>query len=188
MSKPQRSRSFWGLRRYDIMLIVNLNEPAPVFSLPDLHGRIHRLVDYRGRIVIVNFWSCECPHSERADRLTMTCLEKWGADVALLPVAANRNEPAEALEQAARARRLPGVLLDAQRVVADLYEAQTTPHVFIIDRAGLLRYRGALDDAAFRQRTATRFFLEEAVQALLEGRDPPLSETPAFGCAIVREI
>ncbi len=72
--------------------------------------------------------------------------------------------------------------------MADLYEAQTTPHAFVIDRQGVLRYAGAVDNVAFRQRTATRFYVEEAVEALLEGRQPPVSEQPPFGCAITRFI
>jgi hypothetical protein len=85
-------------------------------------------------------------------------------------------------------RRLPLLLLDAQHEAADLYAAQSTPHAFVIDREGVLRYQGAVDNVAFRQRAATRFFVEEAVEALLEGRLPPVQETRAFGCAIVREI
>jgi hypothetical protein len=80
------------------------------------------------------------------------------------------------------------VLIDAEHVVADLYEAQTTPHVFVLDREGILRYRGAVDDVSFRLRKARRFFLEEAVGALLEGRLPELAEMPAYGCTIIREI
>jgi hypothetical protein len=45
-----------------------------------------------------------------------------------------------------------------------------------------------VDDVTFRQRKATRFFLEEAVEALLDGRLPALEQTPAYGCTIVREI
>lgn len=91
------------------------------------------------------------------------------------------------MEEAAKARRLPTVLIDAQQTVADLYDAQTTPHVFVIDRDGILRYRGAVDDVTFRQRKPTRFFLDEAVDALLNGHLPALAETPAYGCAIIRE-
>ena len=167
---------------------MQINQPAPDFELPDLRGKLHRLGDERGRIVIVNFWSCECPHSERADRSMMACLVQWGADVAMLSIAANRNESVWEVEEAARKRSLPIVLLDAGRVVADLYEAVATPHVFVVDREGILRYRGAVDDVTFRQRKATRFFLEEAVESLLDGRLPAISETPAYGCAIVREI
>lgn len=173
---------------YDIIFSVELNQPAPDFSLPDLNGRVHRLSDYRDRIVIVNFWSCECPHSERTDRSIMAGLVRWGAEAALLPVASNRSEAAEAVAAVARARRLPRVLLDAGQAIADLYEAQTTPHVFVLDRDGRLRYRGAVDDVTFRERVPSRFFLDEAVGSLLEGRDPPLTETRAYGCTIVREI
>ncbi|MBL1172123.1 MAG: thioredoxin family protein, partial [Chloroflexi bacterium] len=47
--------------------------------------------------------------------------------------------------------------------------------------------RGAVDDVSLRRRAATRFFAEEAVEALLAGRLPPVAEVPAFGCAIVRD-
>ena len=80
------------------------------------------------------------------------------------------------------------VLIDANHAVADLYEAVTTPHIFIIDREGILRYRGAVDDVTFRQRKSTRIYLDEAVESLLNGQRPTLTETPAYGCTIVREI
>lgn len=167
---------------------MQLNQPAPDFKLPSLDGRLHKLSDSRGRIVVLNFWSCECPHSERADGLLLKWLEEWGGEVELLSIAANQNESARSVEEVARSRSLPKVLIDAGHVVADLYEAVTTPHVFVVDRDGILRYRGAVDDVTFRQRTAARFFLKEAVDALREGHLPPLTETPAYGCAIVREI
>jgi len=167
---------------------MQLNQSAPDFELPDLDGKPHRLSDYHGKIVIVNFWSCECPHSERTDRSTMACLVQWGDEVELLSIAANRSESISSVAEAANTRRLPRVLIDAEHVVADLYEAVATPHAFVVDQDGILRYRGAVDDVRFRQPRATRFFLEEAVEALLEGRLPALEETPAYGCAIVREI
>ena len=170
------------------MKIMELNQPAPDFELPDLQCKLHRLSDYRGKIVIVNFWSCECPHSERTDRSTMACLVQWDREVELLSIASNRNESAQCVAEAVNARRLPGVLMDAEHVVADMYQAVTTPHVFIVGRDGILRYRGAVDDVKFRQAKATRFFLEEAVESLLDGHLPALTETLAYGCAIVREI
>jgi len=65
--------------------------------------------------------------------------------------------------------------------------AQTTPRVFVLDREGRLRYRGALDDTSFAQRVPTRVSLEDAVQALLAGKSPCASETRPHGCTIVRE-
>ncbi len=166
---------------------MQINQPAPDFELPDLDGNLHRLSHYRGRIVIVNFWSCECPHSERTDKAIMAMLMQW-RDVVMLSIASNRSENVEALKTAAEARRLPTVLLDANCTVADLFEAQTTPHVFVIDREGILRYRGSVDDFTFRNRIPTRFYLDLAVESLLNGQLPALAESPAYGCAIVREI
>ena len=167
---------------------MEINQPVPDFELPDLNGKPHRLSDHRGQIVIVNFWSCECPHSERTDKTIMSMFVQWQDDVTMMTIASNRNETLTALKEAAETRRLPQVLLDADCRVADVFDAQTTPHVFVIDREGILRYRGSVDDVTFRHRTPTRFFLDEAVEALLEGHLPTLTESPAYGCAIVREV
>jgi len=167
---------------------MQVNQPAPDFKLPDLHGQIHKLSDYHGKIVIVNFWSCECPHSERTDGLIVERLKEWDEDVVLLSIAANQNESAQSVEEAARARNLPTVLFDAGHIVADLYEAVTTPHVYVVDKDGILRYRGAVDDVTFRQRKSTRFFLDEVIGSLISGYFSPLKETPSYGCTIVREI
>jgi hypothetical protein len=70
----------------------------------------------------------------------------------------------------------------------DAYEAQTTPHLFVVDASGILRYRGAFDDVTFRQRTPTKFYLRDAVSAVLENRLPDPAETAPFGCAIVRFV
>lgn len=167
---------------------MNINHPAPDFALADLNRKIHHLSDYRGRIVIVNFWSCECPHSERTDKAIMAMFVQWREDVSMLSIASNRNESAEEIRIVSESRRLPTVLLDADCQVADLFDAQSTPHVFVVDREGILRYRGSVDDVAFRQRIPTRFFLDMAVESLLAGQLPAQAESPAYGCTIVREI
>lgn len=166
---------------------MDLNRLAPDFELRDLAGRLHRLSDYRGQIVIVNFWSADCPHVERTDALMLASLARWGADVVLLSIASNANESAAQVESAARGRGLPTVMMDAKHEAADRYGAQVTPEVFVVDREGVIRYRGAVDDVNFRQREATRSFLDEAVDALLVGKLPAVGEVPAFGCAIIRE-
>ncbi|MGZ9222962.1 MAG: peroxiredoxin family protein, partial [Anaerolineales bacterium] len=84
---------------------MQLNQPAPDFELPDLQGIPHQLSDYRGKIIVINFWSAECPHSERTDRSLLACLVQWGADVEMLSIAANQNEPLQMLEEAAKTRR-----------------------------------------------------------------------------------
>ena len=98
-----------------------INQPARDFELPDLYGKIHKLGGYRGKIVIVNFWSAECGFSIRTDGLIRTWLARWGSDVVSLCVAMNRNESAREVEQAANARGILTVLMDADLVVTDLY-------------------------------------------------------------------
>jgi peroxiredoxin len=166
---------------------MDLNAPAADFELRDVEGRPHRLKDQRGRIVIVNFWSCECPHSERTDRALTELCSNLDGEVTLISVASNRMEPPERIAAVSRSRRLPVVLLDPEHAVADLYAAQTTPEVFVIDRAGVLRYRGAVDDVTFRQRNPSRSYVQEAIEAVLRDELPLMAETPAHGCAIVRE-
>lgn len=166
-------------------LIPN-HQPAPDFSLPDLDGNLHSLQEWRGKVVVLNLWSCECPHVARTDQLLLGYLEKWGERVVLLPLAANANEPLDQLKSIASQRGFSLVLHDSEHRVADLYGAVTTPHLFVIDQAGILRYQGAFDDVTFRQRTSTREYLREAVEAVLNGQIPNPDQTPAYGCTIVR--
>jgi peroxiredoxin len=167
---------------------MQLNQPVPELDLPDLDGQLHRLSDYRGKIVVINFWSAECPWSERTDRSLLATLRQLPEQVALLPVASNENEPEEQLREVAPQRGITLVLRDSGGRAARLYDARTTPHAFVLDPTGILRYRGAVDDVTFRQRVASRWYVEEAVEALLEGRLPAVQETPPYGCALVLHI
>lgn len=169
-------------------MTTELNQPAPEFTLPDLSGRIHLLSDYHGNIVIVNFWSAECPHAKRVDASITTWLDQWGADVTLLSIASNANESEELITSTAAHRKIPVLLRDTDQSVADRYDAQTTPHVFVIDRQGILRYRGAADDVAFRKREPTQYYLNEAVKALQNGQLPEINDVQPFGCSIVRFV
>jgi len=159
---------------------------APDFSLPDLEGVLHRLWDFRGHITVINFWSAECPWVERSDRELVAQLPRWGEAVVLLPIASNVNEPFELLVRVAHERGLPMLLLDQHQFVAELYCARTTPHIFVIDRQGILRYQGSPNDLTFRKRAPSRDYLNEAIEALMANKLPVLEQTPPYGCSIVR--
>jgi peroxiredoxin len=165
-----------------------LHQPAPLFSLPALDGALHHLEAWQGRIVVLNFWSAECPWAERGDQELLSYLPGWGEKVILCTIACNANEPVNLLAQTAVQRGLPLVLHDPQQQVTKWYGAQTTPHLFVVDAAGLLRYQGALNDRTFRQRTVTRFYLRDAVNALLAGQSPDPDHVPPYGCTIVRQF
>ena len=166
--------------------MLTVDQPAPDFRLPDLDGHMHALSDYLSQVAVINFWSAECPHAARADALLATYAHTWGPRVAILSIASNLNETSVQIAQVGAQRSLPLVLLDRGGVVADLYVALTTPHFFVVDERGILRYQGALDDVTFRKRTPTHNYLHDAVEAVVAGARPQPAETPAYGCAIVR--
>jgi hypothetical protein len=166
---------------------VKINLPAPDFNLPDLQGAMHRLSEVRGRIAVLNFWSAECAWVERVDRALLPALRAWGPEVALLTVAANAHESDALLAETAAGRGLPFVLRGSPEVL-DAYAVEVTPHLFVIDRDGVVRYAGAFDDVTFSKRQAGRQYLPEAVTALLAGRLPDPSRTLPYGCTVVRRM
>ena len=173
-------------KRYNFFM--EINQRVPDFVLPDLDQVQHRLSDYASRIVLLNFWSVECPHSVRTDEELVAALDRWAPSVVLLSIASNSNEQIADQRTAAARRRLPLVLIDRGHIVADLFSAVTTPHIFILDQQGILRYRGAVDDVSFGKKVVSRLYFQEIVEALLSGLEPPSSNIQPFGCAIVREF
>lgn len=166
--------------------LISPGSPLPDFHLPDLEGRYHQLGDFTAPLLILNFWSAECPWVQRCDEALLTRLVGWQGQIEYVCIASNANESAELLAEVAAERGLPLVLLDRDQTLADLYEVQTTPHYFVLDARRKLRYQGAFDDLTFRKRQPERQYLVEAVEALLAGKPPAIESTPAYGCALVR--
>ena len=164
----------------------SIGAPAPDFELDDLEGRRHRLSEARGRVLILNFWSAECPWSERADEILVPLVSKSGDSVILWPIASNATETVGQIKTEADERGLGLILLDPDHAVADLYGALTTPHLFVIDSAGVLRFKGAPDDVNWQVAEPTRSYLLPAVEAAKQGQSPDPAETPAHGCTIIR--
>lgn len=169
-------------------IVVQNNLPAPNFTLLDLKGQPHSLKDYLGCMVILNFWSAECSWSSRSDELIVEYLSEWGDAVQYLPIASNANENKRLIVDEAAVRGLNLLLHDEDHNVADLYGAITTPHLFVIDDQGILRYQGAVDDVNFRQRTRTQNYLKMAIDSIRQGNLPDPDQTLVFGCAIVRAV
>lgn len=169
----------------DTTIKLQNHSPAPDFTLADLGGQPHALKSFRGQIVILNFWSAECPWSLRADEALTEYMESWGKAVIWVSIAPNANESPEMLVRISTERGLPLVLRDPDRGITEKYGAEMTPHLFVLDAGGILRYQGAFDDITFRQREPSQFYLKDAVEALLAGNDPEPEITDAYGCTIV---
>lgn len=168
---------------------VWLNRLAPDFTLSTVLGGRASLSDLRGFVVVVNFWSADCAWSRRADVLLVYRQLTWDAKgVRVVGLASNANETEGQIRYEVENRhvRYP-VALDYGHRIADLYKAETTPHFFVLDRQGLVRYVGALDDATAQARNSKTFHLDRAVTALLDNKLPDPAWTAAYGCSIVRQ-
>ena len=167
-------------------LLISTGEQAPEFRLLDLQGKSHDLGAMLGWIIILNFWSPECDWCERVDRELTVYLDRWKDKAIVWWIASNAGEPVEQIERVAAERKLPTVLVDADQQVADKYGAQTTPHFFVVDGAGKLAYQGAWDDVTFRRRTASLVYVPKVVEALKNGLILEVSQTPPYGCVLLR--
>ncbi len=160
-----------------------LNRFAPDFMLPAVGGGRFALADWRGQIVVMNFWSAECPWSRRADVALVYRQLSWEPKgVRIVGLACSANETDVQVRSEAEARHLKYTMLyDLNQNVATLYQVRTTPHFFVIDRQGYVRYCGALDDVNRKGQKPSTIYLDEAVSALLANRPPNPLTTAPFG-------
>jgi len=76
------------------------------------------------------------------------------------------------------------MLLDPEGDVARLYDAKTTPHMFIIDKTGKLAYAGAIDDDPRGNKTEKTNYVDLALTSVLEGKAVATTNTRSYGCTI----
>ncbi|MSP14967.1 MAG: redoxin domain-containing protein [Chloroflexi bacterium] len=171
-------------------ITLELGESAPDFTLPDLQDKAYHLADFRGRLVVLDFWSAECPISEKYDPYFAAHYAAWqDLGVTFLAIDSNAGYTVAEMQRVAAERHLPfPILRDQGNKVADQYGALTTPHIYILDRQGCVAYQGAVDDTTFRKKAPTRNYLQEALRALLAGTQPEPAQTPPYGCTIVRQF
>lgn len=177
--------------------VLDVGDTIPAETmLRDVDGKEHRFGDLRGKIVVLDFWSISCPVSvayEERFKAFHADLQKM-ENVVLLAIDANATEvDLEAEDPYARIKayrkkaevRFP-VLVDLDNVLADRLGAQTTPHVYVLDKEGVIRYQGSFDDEA-KPEKVTKQYARDAVDALRRGEKPPVERTKAFGCSIKRK-
>lgn len=167
---------------------ATVGKVAPDFELKDETGKAHKLSDYKGKIVVLEWTSPECPYVVRHyDKDTMqTSWDKLGNDkvVWLAVDSSNFVTPESATEWKGKEGFKYPVLQDPAGDVGKLYEAKTTPHMYVIDAEGTLRYAGAIDNDPRGKEEKITNYVEEAVSALLEGKEVPTSNTQPYGCSV----
>ena len=176
---------------------LQIGQIAPDFSATDSKGAPVRLSDYRGKTVVLEWTNADCPYTHKHYasgnmQATQALAQKNG--IVWLTVVSSApgkqgyvNGPAaDALTQS-RSARPSAVLLDPTGTVARLYDAKTTPHMFVIDKDGALKYMGGIDSLATTSEediARAEPYLKEAMLAVAAGQPAPHPVTKPYGCSI----
>jgi peroxiredoxin len=171
---------------------IGLGDIAPDFDLPATDGSVHGVAGAGEHAATVVYWTCNhCPYALAwHDRLLVVGGEYEIRDVRFLAINSNdaSRYPADSPEAMRdRVEREQGwphpYLWDESQEVARSYGALKTPDLFVFDRDLRLRYRGA-PDADYDDPGQNAIWLREALDAVLQGREPERAETEPVGCGI----
>jgi peroxiredoxin len=168
---------------------VDIGDKAPDFTdLEGTDGKRHSLSDFaEARLVVVAFTCNTCPMAKSYEQRFIDFVrESQDRDVTFVAINCNTG-PADrlpAMKERADERGFNFPYLhDAAQDVGRAYGATVTPHLFVLDKDRRIAYMGAFDDKQDPTR-AKRHYVRDAVEALLAGREPEITETRQFGCAI----
>ena len=171
---------------------IGIGDSAPGFELPDTDGSKHALGSAGEHAATVVYWTCNhCPYALAwHDRLLVVASEYEIRDVPFLAINSNDAEryPADSPDaMRERVEREGGwphpYLWDETQEVARAYGALKTPDVFVFDGDLRLRYRGA-PDADYDDPSQNAVWLRDALDAVLDGREPERAETDPVGCGV----
>ena len=161
---------------------------APQFSLVNaVDGKSYGVGS--GKINVLVFTCNQCPYAKAFEPRLIELANQYKGRVEFLLINPNDDtqfvvESLENMKERATSRNYPfPYLKDSDSSVAKAYGARVTPHVYVVDSNGVLRYRGYIDDSA-KADQRTRTGLTDALDAVLAKREVSTTETRAFGCTI----
>lgn len=171
--------------------------PAPQFTGTDANGATHRLSDYAGKIVVLEWTNNLCPfvqkhyNSGNMQRIQKEARAKgvvWFSVVSSAPGKEGYVTPEQAREIVQQRGAQPtGVILDASGDLGRTYGAKTSPHMFVIDAQQRLVYQGAIDDKPTTDPASlqtARNYVREALASVEAGRQVAVPETTPYGCSV----
>ncbi len=177
---------------------VQAGKAAPDFSFTDLNGKTHKLSDFRGKPVVLEWVNSGCPVVKRHYNTgNMQSTQQDAAAHGAVWIQINSGHPgaqgdldnAKALEW----QKKQGVVATAYTrdhagKIGRLYGAKTTPHMYVIDAQGTLVYHGAIDDNPgaddAAETKAAKNYVKAALGALKAGKPVEKSSSKAYGCGI----
>lgn len=189
-SQPSRGQSPRGAQA-----TAKVGEAAPDFELTDVNGNAHKLSDWKGKIVVLQWINPGCPVCKRVMTSGLLANSQKAAmreDSNLVWLAINstaNTEPKVTANYLADNKMSDMIaMVDADGHVGRMYGARTTPHVFVIDAEGVLRYTGAFDDdpdgaKASSGETVTNYAVN-AVHQIKAGETVAPTNTRPYGCSV----
>ncbi len=166
---------------------------APDFELPGIDGEIHHLSRYLEKYsaVCVIFMCNHCPYVRSyIDRLKKLQSEFSDRNVTLIGINPNdaTQYPDDSMENTIAYHVVNQLnfpyIRDVTQDVAQCFGAEKTPHAFLLDREGVLRYHGQIDDSANEPSAVKVSYLRNAIECLLAGKEIAIKETAPVGCSI----
>lgn len=171
-----------------------VGSPAPDFELPDLSAQPVKLSDFKGKTVVLEWFNPGCPFVKYAwEEAVMpptvkSALERpdtvWLAINSGAP--GKQGHGVETNQQAAGKWNIEHkILLDEQGLVGKAYDAKTTPHMYVVDPAGVLVYNGAIDDAPMGRKSGEPVnYVDAALGDLTGGQPVGTARTQPYGCSV----
>lgn len=176
---------------------AKVGEAAPAFTSPASTGASVSLADYRGKVVILEWTNHDCPYVRKHyETGNMQALQKetsaegvvWLTIISSAPNSQGYVTPGQANELTASRKAAPTfVLLDPKGTVGHLYGATNTPHMYVVDKAGVLVYAGAIDDRPTSRKAdvqGANNYVRAALQAVAVGQPVKTPATRAYGCTV----
>jgi hypothetical protein len=174
-----------------------LGQPAPAFQAVDAAGRTRALSEFRGKTVVLEWTNNGCPYVQKHyNSGNMQSLQRQAAKDGVVWLTVISSAPGmQGFLTGPQARQWKGevkaasadVLLDPKGVVGRAYEAKSTPHIFIVDKAGKLAYMGGIDDRPYSDpeslKGATNY-VEAALADIKAGRAVAQPATKPYGCSV----
>ncbi len=184
---------------FNTVRAVEIGAAAPDFTLTDVGGKAHKLSDYKGKIVVLEWHNPDCPfvkkHYEASGNLPN--LQKAAAADGVVWLTINSGAagkqggdltPAQVKAYLEKNHAVPTAYLpDHDGKVGHLYGAKTTPHIFVVQADGVLVYNGAID--SIRSGNAADIakannYLTAALVALKAGKPVEKATTEPYGCSV----
>jgi len=162
---------------------------APLFSLMDPENKPVRLMDYRGKVVVLEWADPNCPfwryHADRGTMAGLAALFKDKGVVWLAVHSAARSAP-EFNKRLVDRYKLPyPILADRSGRTAKEYGVTRTPELIVVDAKGMIVYAGAIDNAPNGQTPGPAVnYVEKALSEVLTGKPVTLANTRAYGSPV----